>query len=239
MLHRMDMSRQSLTSAASSTLDAMTDEALVTLARRRDEAAIRTLTTRYNQRLFRIARGILRDDVDAEDVVQEAYVRAFTQLDSFRGDSSFGTWLIRIAMNEAMGRVRRRRPTVDFSAGDESALTAHILTFPDASRSRDPETTVAHDQIRAILERAVDALPDSFRLVFIARVVEGLSIDETAALLNIRPETVKTRVFRARARLRREIERQLGANVTGAFPFAGEKCERVTARVIERLRQVG
>lgn len=223
--------------AQSHDLDASSDADLVARARQRDESAIRALTTRYNQRLFRIARGILRDDTEAEDVVQDAYVRAFTQLDQFRGDSAFGTWLIRIAMNEALGRVRRRRPTVDFSAGDEAALTAHILTFPDASRSRDPETSVAHDQVRAILERAIDALPDSFRLVFVARVVEGLSIEETSALLNIRPETVKTRVFRARARLRREIERQLGTNVTGTFPFAGEKCERVTARVIERLRQ--
>lgn len=221
---------------ASPAIDTLPDAELVVRARGRDESAIRALTRRYNQRLFRIARGILRNDADAEDVVQEAYVRAFTQLDRFRGDATFGTWLIRIAMNEAMGRVRSRRASVRFSADGESALTAHILSFPDASRARDPETAVAHDQVRDILERAIDGLPDAFRMVFVARVVEGLSIDDTAALLNIRPETVKTRVFRARARLRRELERQLGANVTGAFPFAGPKCERVTEAVIARLR---
>jgi RNA polymerase sigma-70 factor (ECF subfamily) len=220
---------------AVSATDALPEHALVALARRRDESAIRALTRRYNQRLFRITRGILRNDVDAEDAVQDAYVKAFTSLDRFRGDAAFGTWLIRIAMNEATGRLRRRRHTVDFSTEDEAALTAHILTFPDASRAPSPETAMAHDQIRAILERSIDALPESFRVAFVARVVEGLSVEETSALLGIRPETVKTRVFRARARLRRELERQLGENVTGAFPFAGARCERVTAAVLARL----
>ena len=219
-------------------LDTLPDAELVARARVRDEDAVRVLTRRYNQRLFRIARGIVRNDAEAEDVVQDAYVRAFTQLDQFRGDAAFGTWLTRIAMNEAIGRVRRRHPMVDFTAGDEPALTAHILKFPDASRTPDPETTVAHDQVRAILERSIDALPDGFRLVFVARVVEGLSVDETSALLGIKPETVKTRVFRARARLRRELERQLGQDVTAAFAFMGARCERVTDAVIARLRQL-
>jgi RNA polymerase sigma-70 factor (ECF subfamily) len=217
--------------------DALGDDDLVALARVHDEDAVRVLTRRYNQRLFRISRGIVRDDHEAEDVVQDAYVRAFTQLDQFRGDASFATWLTRIAMNEALGRVRSRRATVDFSAESEAGITAHILKFPDASRSSDPETAVAHHQLRAILERAIDALPDAFRLVFIARAVEGLSIDETAALLNIKPETVKTRVFRARTRLRRELERQLGADVGGVFAFDGARCERLTDAVIERLRR--
>lgn len=213
-----------------------TDDELLARARRHDDDAIRLLTRRYNQRLFRIARGILRNDAEAEDVVQETYVRAFTRLDLFRGEAAFGTWLVRIAMNNALGRVRARRRTVDFSAADEAAITPHILRFPDASRVQDPETAVAHDEIRRLLERSIDALPDGFRLVFIAREVEGLSVEDTASLLGLRPETVKTRVFRARARLRRDLARRLGPDVSRAFAFAGARCDRLTDGVIARLQ---
>ena len=212
------------------------DDHLLERARTRDESAIRALTQRYNQRLFRIARGILRHDGDAEDAVQDAYVKAFTQLDHFRGDSAFATWLTRIVMNEALGRLRARRDTLTFSADREASLSAHILHFPDASRGRSPETTVAQHQLRELIERSIDALPDSFRLVFVARVVEGLSVEETATLFGLRPETVKTRVFRARARLRRELERRLGRDVAGAFSFDGARCDRLTESVLARLR---
>ena len=212
------------------------DDELLTRARRRDDDAIRLLTRRYNQRLFRIARGIVRNDAEAEDVVQETYVRAFTRLDLFRGESAFGTWLVRIAMNDALGRVRARRRMIDFSPNGEASITPHILHFPDASRVRDPESAVAHDEIRRLLERSIDALPDGFRLVFIAREVEGLSVDDTASLLGLRPETVKTRVFRARARLRRDLARRLGPDVSRAFAFAGARCDRLTEGVIARLR---
>jgi len=211
------------------------DEALVAGARRRDEAAVRALTTRYNRRLFRIARSIVGTDHEAEDVVQETYVRAFTQLDTFRGEASFGTWLVRIAMNEALGRQRRRRPQVEWDAAGEERLQAQIIPFPGASATPDPEQTMAHREIQTIIEGSIDELPEAFRTVFVARMVEGMSVEETAALLHLRPETVKTRLHRARARLRENLDRQLGPMVTSAFPFDGARCARMTEAVVHRL----
>jgi len=213
----------------------LTDDELVRRCRERDELAVRALTSRYNRRLFRIARGIVRNDEEAEDVVQEAYVRAFTGLDGFRGDSAFGTWLTRIALNEALGRVRSRRPMVDWPEAGDEPIRAHILHFPSASSSADPETTMATRELRALLERAIDELPDAFRTVFIARIVEGLSVEETAELFGLRAETVKTRVHRARARLRKDLEVRLGSMVADMFPFDGARCHRMTDAVVRRL----
>lgn len=196
---------------------------------------VRDLTGRHNQRLFRIARAILGQDAEAEDVVQEAWVRALSRLDQFRGDAAFATWLTRILINEAYGRVRNRKPSVDFSAEAEPAIRAHILKFPAASSRPDPETTVANDQMRLLLERAIDALPEPFRVIFVARVVEEMSVEETAALFGLKPETVKTRLHRARARLRRSLEAQVSPAETAAFQFDGARCERVTAAVLARL----
>jgi len=214
---------------------ARTDEDLVGLCLERDEAAVRELTRRHNRRLFRLARGIVRDESEAEDVVQAAYVRAFTGLDRFRGDAMFGTWIARITINEALGRLRRRRPTVPWDAEPEDQLQARILTFPQASRGQDPEATMVQRELVAALERAIDALPEPFRVVFIARLVEGLTIEDTAALLDLKPQTVKTRVHRARQRLRADLEKQLGPLVSSAFPFDGVRCERLTDRVLQTL----
>src|SRR6185312_15744651 len=151
------------------------DERLVALARARDEAAVRAITQRYNQRLFRIARSILRNEAEAEDVVQETYVRAITGLEHFRGDASFGTWITRIAMNEALGRLRRHKPTVDWESYGKNRMPAEIINFPGSGASIDPERTMAQSEVRAVLEDAIDELPDAFRAVFVARVVEGMS----------------------------------------------------------------
>ena len=201
-------------------------------ARERDPAAIRAIMQANNRRLFRMARGILKDDSEAEDVVQEAYVRAFTHLDSFRGDSSLATWLTRIAMNEALGRLRRRRPTVDYTTLKPGVLEAQIIQFPLSAMTDDPERTMAQREIQTVVERAIDELPDAFRSVFIARVVEGMSIEETAELLDLKPETVKTRLHRARVLLRDNVEKRIGPVVMEAFPFAGKRCERLTQAVI-------
>jgi RNA polymerase sigma-70 factor (ECF subfamily) len=211
------------------------DEDLVARCLSKDEAAVRELTRRHNRRLFRLARGVVRDDSEAEDVVQEAYVRAFLGLDRFRGDASFGTWIGRIVINEALGRVRRRRPTVEFDAEPEDQLQARILAFPHASHLPDPEHSMAQREMVTALERAIDALPEPFRVVFIARLVEGLSIEETAALFQLRPETVKTRVHRARRRVRADLEKQLGPLISAAFRFDGARCERLTARVLRAV----
>jgi RNA polymerase sigma-70 factor, ECF subfamily len=217
------------------TAEALSDDALVDLARGRSEVAVRALTRRYNRRLFRIVRSILRDDAEAEDVVQETYVRAFTGLDLFRGDAAFGTWLTRIAMNEALGRLRRRRPTVDWESYGENRTTAQVINFPASAHSKDPEQTMAQGEVREILERAIDGLPAAFRTVFVARLIEDMSIEETADLFGLKPETVKTRLHRARALLREALDKQMGPMLTSTFPFDGARCDRMTDAVVRRV----
>ncbi|MBR0799727.1 RNA polymerase sigma factor [Bradyrhizobium jicamae] len=210
------------------------DAALVKRALARDEAAVRAIMQANNRRLFRLARGILRNDGEAEDVVQDAYVRAFTHLDQFRGDSSLSTWLSRIAINEALGRLRREPPSVEWSELPPGALEAQIIQFPLSSVD-DPEKSMAQREIQHIVEHAIDELSAAFRLVFIARVVEGMSVEETAELLHLKPETVKTRLHRARTMLRHNVEKKIGPVVLEAFPFAGKRCERLTGAVLKRL----
>ena len=208
---------------------------LVRRARARDEAAIRSIMQANNRRLYRIARGILRNDSEAEDVVQETYVRAFTQLDAFRGDLSLATWLARIAMNEALGRLRRQRPGVEWSALPQGTLEAQIIQFPLSGAFEDPEKSIAQRQIQHVVEHAIDELPDPFRIVFITRVIEGMNVEETAEILGLKPETVKTRLHRARTMLRDNVEKKIGPIVMEAFPFAGKRCERLTDAVLKRL----
>lgn len=216
-------------------IETLTDEDLMNLARARDETAVRAITTRYNRRLFRIARSILRNDAEAEDVVQETYVRAFTGLDMFRGDAAFGTWITRIALNESLGRLRRRRPTVDWETYGENRTQAEIINFPASAAIDDPETTMAQNEVRAVLEQTIDELPDAFRAVFVARIVEGMSVDETADLFGLQPQTVKTRLHRARLLLREGLDKQLGPALTSSFPFDGRRCDRMTENVVRRI----
>ena len=216
---------------------AASDESLLARARRRDETAVRMIVRQNNRRLFRMARAILKDDSEAEDVVQESYVRAFTHLADFRAEAALSTWLTRIVINEAYGRLRRRRPTLDWeSAEPVLAAQAQIIPFPSWSSRNDPETAMAQNQIHGLLERAIDALPERFRTVLVARLVEEMSVEETAELLNLRPETVKTRLHRARLMLRADLERQIGPALTGVFPFAGARCERMADNVLAILR---
>jgi RNA polymerase sigma-70 factor (ECF subfamily) len=215
-----------------------TEDDLVARALGKDEGAVRAIIRQNNRRLFRIARSIMKDDSEAEDVVQESYVRAFTRLAEFRGESGLGTWLSRIVINEANGRLRRRRPTVDWGSVEAThAAEAQIIPFPHSFSQPDPERTMAQNEINQILERAIDALPEPFRVVLVARLVEEMSIEETADLLGVKPETVKTRLHRARRLLRDDLERQVGPMLTDVFPFAGARCERMANAVIARLRQ--
>lgn len=221
--------------AAGLSAGARTSEAaLIDRARRRDEAALREIMQANNRRLYRLARGILRSDSEAEDVVQETYVRAFTHLDGFLGASGLSTWLSRIAINEALGRVRSRKPQVELGSVPEATLEAQIIQFP-LSAAPDPEKSMAQREIQRVVEHAVDELPDAYRMVFIARVMEGMSMEETAELLGIKPETVKTRLHRARTLLREQVEKKIGPVVMDAFPFAGRRCERLTEAVLRRL----
>jgi RNA polymerase sigma-70 factor (ECF subfamily) len=209
---------------------------LLNRARGKDRHAIRLIIQRHNQRLFRIARSIVRDDTEAEDVLQEAYCNAFAHLETFRGESQLGTWLARIVMNEALGRLRRQRPTMELTAMEENPrLAAQIIPFPNATSQLDPETTMAQHEIRVLLERAIDDLPEVFRTVLVARLIEGMSIEETAELFGVLPETVKTRLHRGRRLLKLEMEKHIGPMLGGAFPFAGRRCERLTETVLRRL----
>ncbi|TIP58759.1 MAG: RNA polymerase sigma factor [Mesorhizobium sp.] len=201
---------------------------LVGRALAREGGAFSTIVKMHNQRLYRIARSVVRNDSEAEDIVQEAYVRAFAHLGDFRGESSLATWLSRIVINEALGRLRKTRRTVAMP----QRLQAEIIKFP---LSDDPERTMAQRQILELVERATDRLPDVYRTVFVARVIEGLSIEETAELLDVRPETVKTRLHRARVLVRKALADQIGPVLLDAFPFAGRRCERLTAAVMQRL----
>jgi RNA polymerase sigma-70 factor (ECF subfamily) len=212
-----------------------TEAELVRRARERDEAAIRSIMQSNNRRLYRLARGILRNDSEAEDVVQETYVRAFTHLQDFRGDSSLATWLGRIAINEALGRLRRQRASVEWTSLPPGTLEAQIIQFPLSAASEDPEKSMAQREIQHVVEHAIDDLPEAFRIVFITRVIEGMNVEETAEILGLKPETVKTRLHRARTMLRDNVEKKIGPVVMEAFPFAGKRCERLTEAVLKRL----
>ncbi len=211
------------------------DMDLVRRVQGRDAGAFRVIMRAHNQRLYRIARAVVCNDGEAEDVVQEAYVRAFTHLDGFRGDSSLSTWLSRIVINEALGRLRKSRRRAETALPLEQADEARIIPFPLNSSNDDPERTMAQRQILRLVEKATDNLPDIYRAVFVARVIEGLSIEETAEVIGIRPETVKTRLHRARVLVRRELDEQIGPVLLDAFPFAGRRCERLATAVMERL----
>jgi RNA polymerase sigma-70 factor, ECF subfamily len=212
-----------------------TDVEVVRRARTRDQAAIRAILQSNNRRLYRLARGILRNDSEAEDVVQETYVRAFTHLEDFRGDSSLATWLGRIAINEALGRLRRQRSNVEWTSLPPGTLEAQIIPFPLSAASEDPEKSMAQREIQHVVEHAIDELPEAFRIVFITRVIEGMNVEETAKILELKPETVKTRLHRARTMLRENVERKIGPFFIEAFPFAGKRCERLTEAVLKRL----
>ena len=224
--------------AAAETLDyaGLPEAQLVALAQAGRREAFAAIMRRGNQRLFRIARAVVRDESEAEDVLQEAYVRAFAGLAAFRGEASVFTWLTRIVLNEAQGRLRRRRDTVELSALEAAqADSGQILAFPAAFAAADPERDAARAEARRLLERAVDELPEAFRLVFVMREVEDCSVEETARALGVRPGTVKTRLHRARRLLRRSLDARLATVMSGAFPFLGARCNRVTAKVLARI----
>ncbi len=198
-------------------------------------SAYADLMRRNNQRLYRLARGVLGDDAEAEEAVQAGYVRAFTHIESFKGEASVATWLARIVLNEAMMRQRKRRPTVDIDDVSEQALEAGRAAT-STRREPSPEQALARREINRAIERAVDALPAGFRSVFVLRAVEQLSIDETALALGIPEETVKTRLHRANKLLRASLAENFGAIFDDAFPFLGTRCDRLVARVLGKLK---
>lgn len=223
--------------ALSEHLAALDDIELVQLARRKESDAFRIIMQRHNRRLYRVARSVVADDSEAEDVVQEAYVRAFGSLGQFRGDASLATWLTRITLNEALGRLRRQRSMVDLEVLDAQP-TGHsqIIPFPLMPADTDPERAAAQRQIRRLIEGAVDDLPEIFRVVFVMREIEELSTEETADLLGLPAATVKTRLHRARSALRRSLDDRLASTLREAFPFDGKRCAETADKVLLRLQ---
>lgn len=199
-----------------------------------DAALFEILMRRHNQRLFRVARGVVTDDAEAEDVLQEAWVRAFHALEGWRGEASVATWLSRITLHEALGRVRRGRRLVAVGGGGDEPPEPPDPRAP-SDRSPGPERSAENRELRSALRDALDALPEPLRTVFVLREVEGLSSQETADLLDISPENARVRLHRAKAGLRRRLDEHLGREVRRLYLFDGARCDRVVARVLDRL----
>jgi RNA polymerase sigma-70 factor (ECF subfamily) len=206
----------------------LSDEQIVERVLAGETLLFEIIMRRYNQRLYRAARAILGDEAEAEDVMQDAYVRAFEHLRQFGGRARFSTWLTKIAVHEALARARRRRR---FEPMDVEGDEAEIAAEP----ARDPERSASDREIHGIVEAAVEALPESFRTVFVLRAVEEMSVVETAECLDLPEETVKTRLFRARARLQKEIHRRTAAAVPELYAFHLSRCDRVVAGVLARI----
>jgi len=215
---------------------ALDDVALARLCSKRDREAQRHLISTNNQRLFRTAWSILKDRIEAEEAVQAAYLSAFAAIDSFEGRSSLSTWLTRIVVNEALGRIRaQRRRRTQLESDGVAVLETYRERLAQASAPPAPDATVAREQLRLLIERAVTDLPDAFRSVFVLREVEGLSIDETAEALAIPAATVKTRLLRARRKLQQALAPEVKGALTGSFPFAGADCAALTERVLAQI----
>ena len=217
--------------------DKLDDAELVALAGAGEAGAFRTIMQRHNRRLYRVARGVIGDDAEAEDVVQETYLKAFQSLAAFRGESSLSTWLTRIAINEALGRKRKRRPMIDLSNLDliDEQGETRVLIFPGVRAGANPEADANRAEVRRLLEGAIDDLPESFRIVFVMREIEQMSVEETASQLDILRETVKTRLHRARRLLREALQERLGSVLQDTYAFDGARCERMTQAVLRRL----
>jgi RNA polymerase sigma-70 factor (ECF subfamily) len=213
-----------------------TDEHLVSRVLAGEAAAVRTLVQRYNQPLFRVARSVVGNDAEAEDVVQATYVSAFTHLKDFRFQSQLLTWLTRIALNDALGRLRRRKPTAPLEVLETAAPSAEVVAFHTSPPN--PEAEMQRQEIRQALERVIDELPQPFRTVFVLREVEGLSVEETASRLDLKPETVRTRLFRARRMLRTALETQLSGAFAALYPFDGARCVSMADRVLQDLARL-
>lgn len=214
----------------------LADAEIVERVLRGEIALYELLMRRHNQRLYRVIRSVLTDDAEAEDVLQDAWVRAYAHLKQFKGAASFSTWVIRIGYHEALARARKRTRWAPLENPEGEIVAEVERRTADAET---PEGQAIRRQIGAILEAAVDGLPESFRSVFMLREVERLSTAETAECLAISEEAVKTRLFRSRALLRRELEKRAGPAIAETYAFMGERCDRTVARVLERLQAAG
>ena len=209
----------------------LTDQEIVDRVRAGDTALYEIIMRRYNQRLYRVARAILRDDAESEDVMQEAYVRAYQHLDQFAGRAPFSTWLTRIAVHEALARLRSRKRNAQLSETEEDGDLLMNVVEP----SPGPEDNASIKEASEFLEAAVLELPEQYRHVVILRDIEDMSTAETAAVLDLTEENVKVRLHRGRSMARNWLLSKIGAGAKEAFPFMGARCDRVVAAVFARL----
>jgi RNA polymerase sigma-70 factor (ECF subfamily) len=214
----------------------LSDSELASRIATRDVAAVRLVTGRNNQRLFRTAWSILKDRSEAEEAVQDGYLKAFDAIGTFAGRSSLSTWLTRIVANEALSRRRRaQRRSRLLNRDSVVVLEEYREKLMAGSVTQSPEKALMRRQIAKLLETAIARLPDTFRPVFVLREIEGLSVEDTAEALQIPEETVKTRLFRARRRLQKELDPELCGALSETFPFAGVDCEAMTERVLTKF----
>jgi RNA polymerase sigma-70 factor (ECF subfamily) len=202
-----------------------------------DVASFEALMRRYNPRLFRVARSILKDEAEAEDALQEAYVQAYRNMDGFRGEAEVATWLTRIVINQALMQLRKRkreRNVVPFGTQDPRQQAQEVNVADP--RAESPSDITLRAEVRRIIERRIDELPVAFRTVFVMREVEEMTVHETAECLGIPEATVRTRLFRARALLRNSLERDMDTAKAGVFAFAGARCDRIVTAVLARIQ---
>ena len=218
--------------AEKTTLEPLPDEEVVRRVLDGDTAVFEIIMRRYNQRLYRVARAILRDDSEAEDVMQDAYVRAYQHLGQFAGRSQFSTWLTRIAIHEALARAQRRKRVDQLSANEWKDGEGEMNV---ATSALNPEEQLSVSELGRALEGAILSIPEQYRLVLMMRDVEQMSTIETATALDLTEENVKVRLHRARAMVRKELFARAGAEATSAFGFMGVRCDRVVARVLQQI----
>jgi RNA polymerase sigma-70 factor, ECF subfamily len=203
------------------------DDALVTSARSGDPTAFELLMRRHNQRVYRVVRSVLRDDADVEDVMQQAYLAAFAHLEQFAGTAQWSTWVCRIAINEAISRNRQRHRLTYTDDVLEEAVT-ELWRGPTV----DPERSAGGRELRQLVEEEIDRLPEALRTVVVLREIEGMSTAETAAVLQVGEDVVKTRLYRARSSLRQHIEKRVGERLGEVFAFGNQRCDRIVAAVL-------
>jgi RNA polymerase sigma-70 factor (ECF subfamily) len=224
-------SPQTAISAASTDLD------LVERAAEGDQIAFECIMRRHNRLLFRTARSILKSDEETEDALQEAYLRAWQALPTFRSEAKLSTWLMRIVINEALGRLRRRSAQViplDTAGESDELQTGESLVDDQALQ---PDRVAMRAQLRRLMEARIDMLPEAFRTVFVLRAVEEMSVEEVSAALDVPEATVRTRFFRARGLLREGLSRDIDLATGDAFSFAGARCDRIVAGVLASLAE--
>jgi RNA polymerase sigma-70 factor (ECF subfamily) len=205
-----------------------------------DHVAFELLMRRYNRTLYRTARSILKDDAEAEDTVQEAYLLAYRGMDKFRGDAKLSTWLTRIVVNEAIARSRKssRRAEIIRLDGETKWDSEAAEENMNGATPEQPERAALRAETRCLLEKKIDQLPDAFRTVFMLRAVEEMTVEEAAACLGIPEATVRTRFFRARSLLREALSREIDFAFEDVFSFDGERCDRIVAGVLARLKDL-